>query len=49
MESADQFHAPLPCLDLVARDECYRQGRGAGMEVAKEERGPEYSFAVVLV
>jgi len=45
MELADQFYAPLPCLDLVACDECYRE---AGMEVAKEERGPGYSFAVVL-
>ena len=43
MESVDQFYAPLPCLDLVAG------GREAGMEVAKEERGPEYRFAVVLV
>src|SRR5436309_155124 len=48
VESADQFYALLPCLDLVAGDECYRQGREAGMEVAKEERGPGYSFAVVL-
>jgi hypothetical protein len=48
MELADQFYAPLPCLDLVACDQCYRQGREAGMEVAKEERGPGYSFAVVL-
>ena len=48
VESADRFYAPLPCLDLVAGDECYRQGQEAGMEVAKEERGPGYSFVVVL-
>jgi hypothetical protein len=48
MELADQFYAPLPCLDLVAGNECYQQGREAGMEVAKEERGPGCIFAIVL-
>ena len=48
IELADQFYAPLPCLDLVAGHDCYRQGGEAGTEVAKEERGPGYIFALVL-
>ena len=41
MELADSSYAPLSCLDLVAGDECYRRGREAGMEVAKEELEPD--------